>query len=180
MGARFATAPVWFPAAFQGVFYAVWMSVWSRLSDHESWARTMISGVIMALAFGGVMWFAGRKERRANAVLTEGLTAEQRRAVARAVATGTPPADPTLRARAAAIVRHQLAEDGRYRTLTLVVFAMFLALSAGIAASGSPWYWPGAAVFAGMLIWVVRNPGTLRRKLAALEPPAAAAPKTRV
>lgn len=181
MGGRFATAPAWVPAAFQGVVYAVWMSVWSRLSDHDSWARTLIGAVIMAPAFGALMWFATRKGRRAHAALTEGLSAEQRHEVERAAATGTPPPDPTLQARAAAIVRHELADHTRYRALTFVVFAVFLVMSAVIAASGSPWYWAGTAMFAGALIWAVRSPGTLRRKLVALEPPAEAAPpKTRV
>src|SRR4051794_41864213 len=96
------------------------------------------------------------------------MSAEQRRGVLRAAITGAPPGDYAA-ASGGWIVRNRLDEYDRHRTLPLAVFAVLLALSALLAVTGALWYLAAAALFGWALIWTVRYPGRLTRRLAMLE-----------
>jgi hypothetical protein len=96
------------------------------------------------------------------------LTAAQQREVFRAAATGAAPQQPELKAAAVALARHRLVENSAYRTFSIVVFAVLLAVSAIFAATVTPWYGIAAVVFAAALIDAVRSPITLRRRVSTL------------
>jgi hypothetical protein len=147
------------------------MSLSSHFSDHKSWARTLITAAIIFPLFTVAMYFVTRKETWASEELLGGTSREQRRAVLRAARTGRPPSDRTARAQAAALVEQRLANHARHRVASIATFAVFAAGSAAAAIGAGLWYLGGAALFAGTLIWTIRYPGQLRRKLAALEPP---------
>lgn len=124
-----------------------------------------VAGVLFAV----FMWFASNRELRKARHILAGMTGEQRGKVVHAAASGTPPADPELRAASAALARHRLAEYVAHRTLWVFVFAAFAVMGLVGAIAGSPWYLLLTAVFAALGLWAVRYPTTLRRRVSALD-----------
>lgn len=180
MGAGLRISPAWKSAIFRGVFFTAWMSVWDRHDYHDSWPRILIENAVIGVGYALVMYSATRKNYQARELLLSGLDDQQRRDVLRAARTGKPPADRTLRAVAAALVKHRLAEYVRNRTLNLVVFTGAAVLAAVVAISSGGWYWAAVPLFGYGLISVIRYPGKQRRNLAALSPPPSPAPPAKV
>lgn len=171
MRVRVANASSWLPYAVQGVFFAVWMSASSMISDHHSWSRTLISGVIIAPLFALVMWFVGRDRRRNDAALLDGLTADERRQVLDAARTGVSPSEPQLRAASVALAEQRLLDHTRQRSFAIGVFSILAALSLILVFTDGPWYLAGVAGFGWGVIWSARYAGQLRRRLVRLGPP---------
>jgi hypothetical protein len=157
-----------------GLFFAAMMSVWAVVDDDASWPKALIQGALAGAVYTPLMWFATRPERRAVNAIMGAMTPEEQRAVSSAAKTGAPPAEAALRPAAVELVRHRLAEHERHRVLTLVVFAAFTLLSVPFVFTDGLWWLVATAMFASMLIWTVRYPGQLTRRLATLEPPAPA------
>jgi hypothetical protein len=160
--------------ALTGLFFAAMMSVWVLVSDDASWPRALIQGAIAGAVYTPLMWFATRADRRGVNAIMGAMTSDEQRAVLSAAKTGVPPAEAALRPAAVSLVRHRLAEHDRHRVLTLVVFAAFALLSVPFIFTDGLWWLVATAMFASMLVWTVRYPSQLARRLARLEPPAPA------
>lgn len=153
-----------------GLFFAVWWSGWSLVVDHAGWHRTLRNAVVAAVVFGVLSWLTQRRQWSATSAAIGGMTGTQLREVHRAADTGKPPADPAARRAAIAVLRVRIAEDARHRTFTLAVFAVFAALSViGLAVDHGLWSVIGTVLFGCTLIWVLRYPRRLSRRLTALE-----------
>jgi hypothetical protein len=115
------------------------------------------------------MWFMSSREQKKISYIVGGMTAEQRREVLHAAATGKAPADAGLRPAAVVLVQRRLAEYASSRTFALTVFAVFFLLSLAFAFTDSSWYLLGAVAFAACGVWAIRYPSALRRRIAALD-----------
>lgn len=171
MRANLATAPAWIRTAFEGAFFAVWMSAWFLISSDGSWWKSVIIAVVIGLLYGLFMWWASRGQRRADAAILQGLTREQQREVVLAATTGASPGDPALQVRAAEMVRQRLIEHDRHPVAGVVVLVVVGAVSVLLAVTDDPWYFVGAAAACWLLFCAVREPRQMRRRIAALEPP---------
>jgi hypothetical protein len=163
-----AGASAWVIAAWQGLIFAALLTGLNVVQDHSGWTRALASAAIAGALFTLLMWFVARREQASARAIVAGLTAAQQRDVFRAAATGAAPQQPELKAAALALARHQLVENSRRRTFSIVVFAVLLAVCAALAATGTPWYGIAAVVFVAALIDAVRSPSTLRRRVSAL------------
>lgn len=106
-------------------------------------------GAIGGVFFGAFMGpFAARAWRRQRAVAGD-FPAENFHTAYRSAARGPAPADPELRAAAARLAAHQLAEAIRYRTLGIVAFGLGVVISLGLALTSSPWWLLSTALLAG-------------------------------
>jgi hypothetical protein len=128
--------------------------------------RTFFAGApVWVVALG----FSVRRQRRRSDSSAGVLSAAQRRAVRRAIVTGTPPQDPALRTQAVALALDELEREIRVRGWTVGLLTIFAVGSAIAAAGGSWWYAASAAFFVAAAVWVARHPAHLRRRIAALE-----------
>jgi hypothetical protein len=150
------------------------MCVLTVVGDDASWHKALIEGAVAGAVYAPLMWFAMRPERRAVSAIMGAMTVDEQRAVSGAAKTGVPPAEAALRPAAVELVRHRLAEHDRHRVLTLVMFAAFTVLSVPFVFTDGLWWLAATAMFASMLVWTVRYPRQLARRLASLEPPAPA------
>ena len=168
MGTRIAALRLWAVAALQGVLFAALMTASAVALDHVGVANSARGSLVGGVVFALFIWFAGRRQRARVRCVVGAVTPEQQREVEQAVTSGIPPRAPELRPAAVALAEDRLAENLRFRTFTLVVFAVFAAFSVIAAFVDSAWYLLGAVGFAGALVWTVRYPRHLRRRVATL------------
>ena len=113
MGHRRAAFPAVLSALPEVAGFALTMGAALHLIDHDSWQRAFTVGAITGALCSVTTFFTTRRERRAYAAELAGLNAQQRHEVERAAGTGAPPAQPTLRIRAATLVAQRLAAHER-------------------------------------------------------------------
>jgi hypothetical protein len=172
MHVHFAAHRLWLVAAIQGMAFAACMTASDVIMDHDSLVHATHGAVPGGVFFAVVMGFANRRQHKRVWHVIGTLTSEQERDVQRAASSGSAPRDPELLTSAVALARAQLAEHLRFRTFTVVVFAVFAVFAASsviVASVDSQWYLLGAAAFAAALVWTVRYPQQLRRRIASLE-----------
>jgi hypothetical protein len=169
MRSRISALQPWAVAALQGVLFAALMTAYAVVLDHDGAANAARGSLVGGVVFALFMWFAERRQRARVRCVIGAVTPEQEREVEHAVTSGIPPRAPELRPAAVALAEDRLAEHMRFRTFTLVVFAVLAAFSMIAALVASAWYVVGAVGFAAALVWTVRYPQQLRRRVASLE-----------
>jgi type III secretory pathway component EscS len=168
MRSHLAVAPVWVVAVVSGVFFGVFWTGATAVQDHRFGWHLLLIGVVVGAMFGVWTGFGVRRQRRRTDHILDDLSAVQRRAVSRAVATGTPPEEPALRAAAVAMAHDALTQHTRTQTATIATCAV-LAAASTVLVIDSSWYLGASAVFIAMIVATLRYPVRLRRRIAILD-----------
>lgn len=148
----------------QGVWFGVFMVLFSRFSDHHSWAHAGIAGTISGAFYAALLSLFSRKRRREIFDSVADLLPAQRKEVLRAAGRGDVPADAMLRNRAAGLARRSSLEWLRWRTTNMVLLGVLLAVAVVMALTGSPWWWLAVAAFVAGLIRTWTWPQRLARR----------------
>ncbi len=114
------------------------------------------------------MGWGTRRQPVAREQRTAGLTAERRTLAVRASRRGPVPDDPAIRAAAAGVTEDQLEQSISQRSKNLAIFAVIGLLELVMALTSSPWYWVATLMFAALFVAQLKEPRTLRRRLALL------------
>lgn len=109
------------------------------------------------------------REQR-TAACTGGLTPERRALAVRASRRGPVPDDAATRAAAAALTRYQLEQTTTQRNKNVAIFGAVGVLELVLALTSSPWWWLAVLMFVALIVAQSREPRTLRRRLALLNP----------
>jgi hypothetical protein len=162
---RLLRAPWWLLSLYVGVPFGLllWGVAATTGAAGSTSAITAVLGGVLAGLVGGPL--LARAHPEADAV-----PEDQRRAVRRAAAGGPVPADPAVRAAAAALAARQLAAAVRYRWPVAVVLGLLTLLESAAALAYTPWLWVGAALFLAILALQLRQPARLRRRIDELAP----------
>jgi hypothetical protein len=155
-------------ALVQGLLYVAWMSAADAIGDGVS-RKSVVGYAICGAALAALTGLIARREWRSVSRGHRRFTEAERRAIARAAATGTPPEDPALRRVALAMLHRQLAQNTRYRSVLIVMFVVVGSTCAIWAATDSLWYLVGVAVVVWVFVDLMREPGELRRHIASLQ-----------
>ena len=124
----------------------------------------VVTGVLLGVALG--RWAA--HQRAAHGLLGDGLDRQGRRDAVRAVGRGPFPSDPRVRAAAARLASHQLAQLEGQRPWAVPMFGLGAVGYAAAALASSPWWWWGAVFFAAMFTASLVQPRLLHRRLTTL------------
>jgi hypothetical protein len=173
---RLAHAPRWVVSTVMGLLFGAFMAVYTVAQRGESaWSVPSLVGGAIAGVFAGAFlgWFMGRfiVEQRDSARAAIGTEVDDelfRRAV-RAADKGPVPSDPDVRDAAAAVLAYRLMVTERQQRWSRWLFAALGVYAVVSAVTGSPWWWAGAAVFAGFLVVMIVQPRRMRRRLTLLE-----------
>jgi hypothetical protein len=165
---RLATSPWWVQGLVYGTFFGVFMTLFYRWQT-GGWLAAALGGLSGGIFFGLFMGvFMSRLNRRMLAGLHD-LAPEERREVLRASWRGPVPLDGHRRAAARVLLQKRRDETVRTMRWSITVFVGALVLEAFLAITRSPWWWLGAALFLGFLIWSVTTPARMDRRLALLD-----------
>ncbi len=88
----------------------------------------------------------------------------------RASRRGPVPDDAATRAAAAALTRYQLEQTTTQRNKNVAIFGAVGVLELVLALTSSPWWWLAVLMFVALIVAQSREPRTLRRRLALLNP----------
>jgi hypothetical protein len=169
MRSYLAVAPVWVAAVLQGLLFGVIEIVGFTVEHHEFNTRLVIIGGVSGAMYGVAMGLVARRQRRGTEQVFGDLPTAQRRAVFSAAITGTPPEDPAVRAASVAILYDWLDRHSRTSTLVIVVSIVLAVASLVFTATDSWWYLAATVGFVAMIVWTLRYPVVLRRRVAAFE-----------
>lgn len=169
MRLKLAMSPWWVQGLAYGLFFGVWMAVFSGVQDGGTWLSAVVGGAVGSIIFGLLMGVTMSKINRRMLVGLEGLTPAESRTVLRASSRGPAPADPRLREAARALVQRRRSEALRTRRRSLVTFAVAVVLYVVLALTQTWWWWVAAVLFLGFLALTLIVPARLDRRLAALE-----------
>ncbi len=163
----------WVQAVIFGVQFGVVTGLFAAHRGHgSSVADGLITGSIGGVVFGLAMGWGTRRQQVAReqrtAAFTAGLTAERRMLAVRASRRGPVPDDPAIRAAAAGLTEDRLEQSISQRSKNLAIFGVIGLLELASALTSSPWYWVAALIFTALFVAQLRQPRTLRRRLALL------------
>jgi hypothetical protein len=134
-----SAAPKWVVAVIAGTGFGTGMGIFIR-SDGSGWTETVVSGLILGVAFGIPMAFWFDKEQREMRAVEGELPTDKLQAAHRAAASGPVPEDPEVRAAALRITTHQLQRDGQIPMPVRIGFPLLMLTASVIGSvSGSPW-----------------------------------------
>jgi len=167
----------WRRALLYGVPFGIVIGLFAAHRGHGSGlADGLINGIFSGALFGLAMGWLTRRQQAAReqrtAAFTAGLTAQHRTLAVRASRRGPIPDDPAIRAAAARLTRDQLERTTSQRNRNLAGLAAFTLLELVQALISSPWFWLGVLLFAVAIVAQLRQPRTLHRRLAQLNPAA--------
>lgn len=162
----------WSRTLLYGVPFGVLMGLFAAHRHGYDAIDGLITGTFSGILFGLLMSVVTHRQQVAReqrtAAVTGGLTAENRTLAMRASRRGPVPADPAIRAAAAGLTRDQLEQSITQRSKNLAIFGVLGLLELVMALTSSPWYWLAVLMFAALLVAQLRQPQTLRRRLARL------------
>jgi hypothetical protein len=167
---RLLRAPWWLLSLYSGALFGLllWVIVGIAGADGPTAATTgALIGLLSGLVTGPLLVRLNRRVRPASTADPDRL----HRAVLRAAAGGPVPADPQVRAAALALATHQLAGALRYRRPVAGLLGLLTVLESAAALAYTPWLWVGAAVLLAILVFQLRQPARLRRRVEELGPP---------
>ncbi|MFI6833732.1 hypothetical protein ACIBG5_41930 [Kribbella sp. NPDC050241] len=135
-----SAAPKWVVALIMGTGFGAGMGIFIK-NDGSSWAETLVSGLILSVAFGIPMAFLFDKEQRQMRAVAGDIPTETWKSAYRAAASGPIPEDPEVRAAALRIATHQLRQDGQMpRPVRIGTALLVLTASVIQSVADSPWY----------------------------------------
>jgi H+/gluconate symporter-like permease len=167
---RLLRAPWWLLSLYTGVPSGLLLGVLAGLTGADGRTAAtfgLLTGVLSGSAMGPLL---ARIHRRARPV-ADAIPDGQHRAVLRAAARGPVPVDPEIRAAALALATHQLAGALRFRRPVAGLLGLLAVLESAAALAYTPWLWVGAALFLAILVFQLRQPARLRRRIQELAPP---------
>jgi hypothetical protein len=160
-----SAAPKWVVALIAGTGFGAGMGIFIR-NDGSSWTETVVSGLILGVAFGIPMAFWFDKEQREMRAVEGDIPTEKLKSAHRAAQSGPIPEDPEVRAAARRIATHQLREYGQIRRPVRIGLALLM-LAASVIGSvfGSPWNLLFAVAPVFMLVSDLYLPRRTRRRI---------------
>jgi hypothetical protein len=168
-----SAAPKWVVALIMGTGFGTWMGIFIK-NDGLSWTETVVSGLILGVAFGIPMAFWFDKERREMRVVEGDIPTEKLTAAHRAAWNGPIPEDPEVRAAALRITTHQLRQDGQIpRPVSIGGALLMLTASVIQSVADSPWYLLFAVAPVFILVSHLYSPRRIRRRIELLSEPTA-------
>jgi predicted outer membrane lipoprotein len=135
-------------------------------NDGSSWTETVVSGVILGVAFGIPMalWFD--KEQREMRAVEGDIPTGKLKSAHRAAASGPIPEDPEVRAAALRIANRQLRQYGQTRRPLRIGLAVLMLTASVIGTvSSSPWYLLFALAPVSILVSHLYLPRRTRRRI---------------
>ncbi|MFI5693502.1 hypothetical protein ACIA58_16765 [Kribbella sp. NPDC051586] len=166
-----SAAPKWVVALIAGAGFGTGMGSFIR-NDGSSWTETIVSGLILGVAFGIPMAFWFDKEQRKMRAVEGDIPTEKLKAAHRAAMRGPVPEDPEIRVAALRIASHQLREYGQIRKpLRIVLALLVLTFSVLGSVTNSPWYLLLAVAPASILAEAFYLPRRARGRIKLLSEP---------
>ncbi len=165
----------WVRVLVFGVPFGVVMGLFAAHRGHGSGgADGLINGTVSGVLFGLFLAWVTRRQQIAReqrtTAFTGGLTPERRAVAVRASRRGPAPDDAAIRVVAAALTRDQLEQSISQRSKNFTIFGAVGLLELVMALTSSPWWWLAVLLFAALIVAQLRQPQTLRRRLALLSP----------
>jgi len=164
-------APKWVVAVIAGTFFGTGMGI-SIKSDDSSWTETIISALVLGVAFGipAAFWFD--KQRRQTRAAQGDLPTDKLKSAHHAAERGPIPEDPEVRAAALRIATHHLQQLQQAARLVAIGWPVaFLIVIVIGSVTDSPWYLIFAVAPIFMLVAQLSLPRRARRRIELLSDP---------
>jgi uncharacterized membrane protein (UPF0136 family) len=159
--------PAWATCLLIGIPFGAAMGTYSWV-DGTSPKYAVISGAITGLIFGIAMTLFLRRQNAQLLQAVGDLPPPLRRAANRAM-RGAVPADPEVRAAAIRMAKYRLSVMRRWRTASLIIWGLLLALAVITLLNGSLWRLVLVALFLLFLVFQFTEPRRLRARIELLE-----------
>jgi hypothetical protein len=152
-----------------GGVFALLQFLFHYLIDDRSVGRSLLSAALSGLFFGPVFgaltYRTAQRQRAAMGTLPD----RESRLARRAATRGPVPADPQVRDAALRVANFRLDQAKRQLVWGSLFWAVIIAIGMWLVMTDSPWWAVPVMLFAGLLIFQLRLPGHLRRRVALLQ-----------
>lgn len=164
-------APKWVVAVIAGTFFGTFMGIFIK-SDGSRWTETIISALVLGVAFGIPAGFWFDKQRRQMRAAEGDLPTDQLKSAHRAAERGPIPEDPEVRAAALRIATHHLQQLQQTPRLVAIGMPIVLLIVSAIGSmTDSPWYLILAVVPVFILVSQLTLPKRIQRRIELLSKP---------
>lgn len=173
MRTRLEAAPAYLRFLVNALLSGLIFGLIQRFQEHESWAASLLWGLVFGLYLALVTSLTSRRRRREIDAMTAGLTPTQRVEATRTALRAPVPTDPRVRDVAVYYAEYLLGEMNRQRARSTWMFAIVDAICVVLAITTAPFWWLAVIAMSWLLMQQLIEPRRLRRRLDLLRASAA-------